>query len=119
VFQAVVIAQLSFNARYRIRKLWKLPTLTGIRQCAPVPTTASGDDCYSGIAHIGSKELLVEVPDQIVSGSNVLGHERPRVSEVNLAELIQLSRYFVQTSLVVILGQLITIAPLPAPEAGR
>ncbi|MGM4929698.1 hypothetical protein [Tardiphaga sp. 619_E2_N8_5] len=94
VFQAVMIPQLRFYARYRIRKLGKLPTLTGIRQCAPVPTTASGDDCYSGITQTGSNELLVEVPDQLVSGSNFLGHVCPRVLKVNLAEAIQLHHLF-------------------------
>ncbi|WP_441277782.1 hypothetical protein AB7783_12280 [Tardiphaga sp. 172_B4_N1_3] len=73
VFQAVVIPQLRFYARYRIRKLRKLPTLTGIRQCAPVPTTASRDDCYSGIAQTCSDELLVEVPDQLVGVVTFLG----------------------------------------------
>jgi hypothetical protein len=94
VFQAVVIPQLRFYARYLTRKLRKLSALPGVRQCAPVPTPAAGDYRYPGIAHIGSNELLVEVPDQLVSGSNLLGHERPRLSKANLAEDMLLSRLF-------------------------
>jgi hypothetical protein len=74
VFQAVVIPQLRFYARYRIRKLRKLPTLTGICQCAPVPA-AVRDDRYAGVAKVRPCELLVKHPDELVGSAMFFGHE--------------------------------------------
>jgi hypothetical protein len=60
LFQAVAIAQLRFYTRHSSRKLRISPTLPSIRQRAPIPATALGDDCYRGIAESPTCELLVE-----------------------------------------------------------
>ncbi|MGM4967413.1 hypothetical protein AB7714_28225 [Tardiphaga sp. 1201_B9_N1_1] len=74
VFQAVVIPQLRFYARYRIRKLRKLPTLTGVRQCAPIPA-AVRDDRYASVAEVRPCELLVKHPDELVGCQTFFDHE--------------------------------------------